>query len=163
MRKQGVAPTVVIARRRAVYHTLKDDQGRVVSYEKHLLSMKDNDQTANLGALIDAGVRSFKIEGRYKDMSYVKNITAHYRQMLDAIIEERSDLARASSGRTEHFFVPSTEKTFHRGSTDYFVNARKGDIGAFDSPRFIGLPVGRSIESGERSSRCCRHRATGKW
>lgn len=101
--------------------------------------MKDNDQTANLGALIDAGVRSFKIEGRYKDMSYVKNITAHYRQMLDAIIEERGDLARASSGRTEHFFVPSTEKTFHRGSTDYFVNARKGDIGAFDSPKFIGL------------------------
>ena len=127
-------------------YTLKDDQGRVVSYEKHLLSMKDNDQTANLGALIDAGVRSFKIEGRYKDMSYVKNITAHYRQMLDAIIEERGDLARASSGRTEHFFVPSTEKTFHRGSTDYFVNARKGDIGAFDSPKFIGLPVGEVLK-----------------
>lgn len=118
----------------------------MVSYEKHLLSMKDNDQTANLGALIDAGVRSFKIEGRYKDMSYVKNITAHYRQMLDAIIEERVDLTRASSGRTEHFFVPSTEKTFHRGSTDYFVNARKGDIGAFDSPKFIGLPVGEVLK-----------------
>ncbi|ECQ8648863.1 U32 family peptidase [Salmonella enterica] len=113
-------------------YTLKDDQGRVVSYEKHLLSMKDNDQTANLGALIDAGVRSFKIEGRYKDMSYVKNITAHYRQMLDAIIEQRGDLARASVGRTEHF-------------TDYFVNARKGDIGAFDSPKFIGLPVGEVL------------------
>lgn len=56
--------------------------------------MKDNDQTANLGALIDAGVRSFKIEGRYKDMSYVKNITAHYRQMLDAIIDDRGDRAR---------------------------------------------------------------------
>lgn len=67
--------------------------------------MKDNDQTANLAALIDAGVRSFKIEGRYKDMSYVKNITAHYRQMLDAIIEDRGDLARASAGRTEHFFI----------------------------------------------------------
>ena len=79
-------------------------------------------------------------------MSYVKNITAHYRQMLDAIIEERGDLARASSGRTEHFFVPSTEKTFHRGSTDYFVNARKGDIGAFDSPKFIGLPVGEVLK-----------------
>jgi putative protease len=74
-------------------YTLKDDQGRVVAYEKHLLSMKDNDQTANLAALIDAGVRSFKIEGRYKDMSYVKNITAHYRQMLDAIIEDRGDRA----------------------------------------------------------------------
>ncbi len=63
----------------------------------------------------------------------MKNITTRPRQMLDAIIEERGDLARASIGRTEHFFVPSTEKTFHRGSTDYFVNARKGDIGAFDS------------------------------
>lgn len=127
-------------------YTLKDDQGRVVAFEKHLLSMKDNDQTANLGALIDAGVRSFKIEGRYKDMSYVKNITAHYRQMLDAIIEDRGDLARASAGRTELFFIPSTDKTFHRGSTDYFVNARKGDIGAFDSPKFIGLPVGEVLK-----------------
>jgi len=127
-------------------YTLKDDQGRVVAYEKHLLSMKDNDQTANLAALIDAGVHSFKIEGRYKDMSYVKNITAHYRQMLDAIIEARGDLVRASAGRTEHFFSPSTEKTFHRGSTDYFVNQRKGDIGAFDSPKFIGLPVGEVLK-----------------
>ncbi|TKK16273.1 peptidase U32 family protein [Enterobacter cancerogenus] len=127
-------------------YTLKDDQGRVVAFEKHLLSMKDNDQTANLGALIDAGVRSFKIEGRYKDMSYVKNITAHYRQMLDAIIDDRGDLARASAGRTEHFFIPSTDKTFHRGSTDYFVNARKGDIGAFDSPKFVGLQVGEVLK-----------------
>ncbi len=130
-------------------YTLKDDQGRVVAYEKHLLSMKDNDQTANLAALIDAGVRSFKIEGRYKDMSYVKNITAHYRQMLDAIIDDRPELARASAGRTEHFFIPSTDKTFHRGSTDYFVNARKIDIGAFDSPKFVGLPVGEVLKVGK--------------
>ncbi|EOC0209015.1 U32 family peptidase [Cronobacter dublinensis] len=130
-------------------YTLKDDQGRVVAYEKHLLSMKDNDQTANLAALIDAGVRSFKIEGRYKDMSYVKNITAHYRQMLDAIIEDRGDLARSSAGNTAHYFVPSTEKTFHRGSTDYFVNARKMDIGAFDTPTFVGLPVGEVLSVGK--------------
>lgn len=130
-------------------YTLKDDQGRVVAYEKHLLSMKDNDQTANLAALIDAGVRSFKIEGRYKDMSYVKNITAHYRQMLDAIIEDRGDLARASAGNTAHYFVPSTDKTFHRGSTDYFVNARKMDIGAFDTPTFVGLPVGEVLKVGK--------------
>ncbi|ELY4299991.1 U32 family peptidase [Cronobacter turicensis] len=130
-------------------YTLKDDQGRVVAYEKHLLSMKDNDQTANLAALIDAGVRSFKIEGRYKDMSYVKNITAHYRQMLDAIIDDRGDLARSSAGNTAHYFVPSTEKTFHRGSTDYFVNARKIDIGAFDTPTFVGLPVGEVLSVGK--------------
>lgn len=123
-------------------YTLKDDQGRVVAYEQHLLSLKDNDQTANLRALIDAGVRSFKIEGRYKDMGYVKNITAHYRRQLDAILEERPDMAKASSGATQHFFMPDPKKTFHRGRTDYFVHQRQSDIGAFSSPAFVGLPIG---------------------
>lgn len=131
-------------------YTLKDDQGRVVAFEKHLLSMKDNNQTANLADLVDAGVRSFKIEGRYKDVGYVKNITAHYRKELDAILEGRPQLARASSGRTEHFFVPDPDKTFHRGSTDYFVSDRKIDIGAFDSPTFTGLPVGVVEKVGKR-------------
>ncbi|WP_034455714.1 peptidase U32 family protein [Buttiauxella noackiae] len=130
-------------------YTLKDDQGRVVAYEKHLLSMKDNDQSANLAALVDAGVRSFKIEGRYKDMSYVKNITAYYRQLLDELMEQRTDLVRASSGKTSHFFIPSPDKTFHRGNTDYFVNERKIDIGAFDSPKYIGLPVGEVLKVGK--------------
>ncbi|MCI1012111.1 U32 family peptidase [Pseudomonas oryzihabitans] len=131
-------------------YTLKDDQGRVVAFEKHLLSMKDNNQSANLRALVEAGVRSFKIEGRYKDMGYVKNITAYYRQLLDEILEDRTDLARASSGRTAHFFVPDPDKTFHRGSTDYFVTDRKVDIGAFDSPTFTGLPVGQVEKVGKR-------------
>ncbi|MBD9676128.1 U32 family peptidase [Pseudomonas sp. PDM18] len=131
-------------------YTLKDDQGRVVAFEKHLLSMKDNNQSANLSALVDAGVRSFKIEGRYKDMGYVKNITAYYRQRLDGILAERPDLAHASSGRTDHFFVPDPDKTFHRGSTDYFVSDRKIDIGAFDSPTFTGLPVGSVEKVGKR-------------
>lgn len=131
-------------------YTLKDDQGRVVAFEKHLLSMKDNNQSANLRALVEAGVRSFKIEGRYKDMGYVKNITAYYRQLLDEIFEDRTDLARASSGRTAHFFVPDPDKTFHRGSTDYFVTDRKVDIGAFDSPTFTGLPVGQVEKVGKR-------------
>ncbi|WP_295461207.1 U32 family peptidase [uncultured Pseudomonas sp.] len=124
-------------------YTLKDEKGGVIAYEKHLLSMKDNNQSANLRALVEAGVRSFKIEGRYKDVGYVKNITAYYRQLLDEILEDRSDLARASSGHTAHFFVPDPDKTFHRGSTDYFVTERKVDIGAFDSPTFTGLPVGQ--------------------
>ncbi len=131
-------------------YTLKDEQGRVVAFEKHLLSMKDNNQSANLRALVEAGVRSFKIEGRYKDMGYVKNITAYYRQRLDDILAERPDLARASSGRTAHFFVPDPDKTFHRGSTDYFVSERKIDIGAFDSPTFTGLPVGHVEKVGKR-------------
>lgn len=123
-------------------YTLKDEQGRVVAYEKHLLSLKDNDQSHNLAALIEAGVRSFKIEGRYKDMSYVKNITAYYRQQLDTLLEQRPELSRASLGRTHHFFTPSPDKTFHRGNTDYFVRERQIDIGAFDSPKFIGVPIG---------------------
>ena len=131
-------------------YTLKDDQGRVVAFEKHLLSMKDNNQSANLRQLVEAGVRSFKIEGRYKDVSYVKNITAYYRQRLDEILADRPDLARASSGRTEHFFVPDPERTFHRGSTDYFVTERKVDIGAFDSPTFTGLAVGEVLKVGKR-------------
>ena len=74
-------------------YTLKDEGGRVVAFEKHLLSLKDNNQSANLRALIDAGVRSFKIEGRYKEAPYVKNITGHYRRELDRILEERPELA----------------------------------------------------------------------
>jgi putative protease len=124
-------------------YTLTDAQGRVVAFEKHLLSMKDNDQSANLEALVDAGIRSFKIEGRYKDMGYVKNITAHYRLLLDGLLDRRPEFARAASGRTEVFFTPDVDKNFHRGHTDYFVNGREGsDIGAFDSPKFIGVAIG---------------------
>ncbi|MCF5064383.1 collagenase-like protease [Pseudomonas syringae] len=138
-------------------YTLKDDQGRVVAFEKHLLSMKDNNQSANIRALVEAGVRSFKIEGRYKDMGYVKNITAYYRQRLDDVLEDRPDLARASSGRTAHFFLPDPEKTFHRGSTDYFVTDRKIDIGAFDTPTFTGLPVGVVEKAGKRDLQVVTH------
>jgi putative protease len=114
----------------------------VVAFEKHVLSVKDNNQSANLAALIDAGVRSFKIEGRYKDAGYVKNITGHYRLRLDEILEQRPELSRASSGRTRLLFAPDPDKTFHRGSTDYFAQGRKADIGAFDTPAFVGLPLG---------------------
>ncbi|MEN9435248.1 MAG: hypothetical protein RLZZ422_2837 [Pseudomonadota bacterium] len=123
-------------------YTLTDQTGAVVAFEKHLLSMKDNNQSANLAALLDAGVRSLKIEGRYKDVSYVKNITAHYRLLLDDIFSQRADLAPASSGKSEIFFTPNPDKTFHRGSTDYFATGRHEDIGAFDSPKFVGVPLG---------------------
>jgi len=130
-------------------YTLSDSQGRVVAYEKHLLSMKDNDQSRNLEALIDAGIRSFKIEGRYKDMGYVKNITAHYRQLLDGILERRDEYLRASSGRTAIFFTPDVDKTFHRGHTDYFAQGRQDDIGAFDSPKYVGVELGTVTRLGQ--------------
>ena len=123
-------------------YNVVDPQGRIVAHEKHVLSMKDNNQSANLRALVDAGIRSFKIEGRYKDMGYVKNITAHYRRLLDEILEERPGLQRASSGRCTFFFTPDPDRNFNRGATDYFVNGRQPDIGAFDSPKHAGLPLG---------------------
>jgi collagenase-like PrtC family protease len=130
---------------RLPYHVV-DSQGRFVAHDKHVLSMKDNNQSANLEALVDAGVRSFKIEGRYKDMGYVKNITAHYRKLFDALIEARegsdAPLARASSGRTTFTFTPDPNQNFNREFTDYFVNGRKEDIGAFDSPKNPGQPIG---------------------
>ena len=131
-------------------YTLNDAQGRVVAYDKHLLSVKDNNQSDNLRALIAAGVRSFKIEGRYKDAGYVKNITGHYRLLLDEILAERLDLHAASSGKTTLLFTPDPDKTFHRGSTDYFSNGRKEDIGAFDTPTFIGLELGHVTQLGDK-------------
>lgn len=136
---------------RLPYHVL-DAQGRYIAHDQHVLSMKDNNQSANLAALVDAGVRSFKIEGRYKDMGYVKNITAHYRRLFDELIESREGsaqpLARASSGRTTFTFTPDPDQNFNREFTDYFVNGRQMDIGAFDSPKNPGRPIGWATRVG---------------
>ncbi|MEJ8837397.1 peptidase U32 family protein [Ramlibacter sp. AN1133] len=130
---------------RLPYHVV-DSQGRFVAHDQHVLSMKDNNQSANLAALVDAGVRSFKIEGRYKDMGYVKNITAHYRRLFDELIAAREGsadpLARASSGRTTFSFTPDPDQNFNREFTDYFVNGRQDDIAALDSPKNPGRPIG---------------------
>ncbi|MBK7901290.1 MAG: U32 family peptidase [Azonexus sp.] len=123
-------------------YSLSDGEGQVIAQDKHLLSMKDNDQSANLAALADAGIGSFKIEGRLKDLGYVKNITAHYRGLLDEVIAADPRYCRASSGTSTYTFVPQPEKSFNRGATDYFVNSRQADIGAFDSPKFVGEPLG---------------------
>ncbi len=131
-------------------YTLEDNKGQIVAFEKHLLSVKDNNQSDNLRALIDAGVRSFKIEGRYKEAAYVKNITGHYRQLLDEILNERPELHASSSGKTKLLFTPNPDKTFHRGATDYFSQGRKADIGAFDTPTFVGLELGSVTQVGDK-------------
>ncbi|MEY2993794.1 MAG: hypothetical protein RL357_729 [Pseudomonadota bacterium] len=130
---------------RLPYNVL-DAQGRVVAHEKHVLSMKDNNQSDNMAALIAAGARSFKIEGRYKDMGYVKNITAHYRVLLDEYLEANTQFSRASDGRCAFTFTPDPDQNFNRGSTDYFVNGRQGDIGAFDTPKHAGNSIGWVVE-----------------
>ncbi len=133
-------------------YTVTDAAGRIVAHDKHVLSLKDNDQSANLHALVDAGIRSFKIEGRYKDMGTVKNVTAHYRQLVDRVLEDRPELARGSSGRSRFTFEPDPQRGYNRGATDYFVNGRRapeqGDIGAFDTPKHAGLPLGEVVKIG---------------
>ena len=129
-------------------YQVSDAQGRFVAHDKHVLSMKDNNQSANIAALVDAGIRSFKIEGRYKDLAYVKNITAHYRLLLDELLEQRPELARASSGHTSFNFKPDPNQNFNREFTDYFVQGRKDDIGAFDSPKNPGQPIGHVTRVG---------------
>ncbi len=123
-------------------YQVMDNQGRFVAHDKHVLSMKDNNQSENLAALVDAGIRSFKIEGRYKDLAYVKNITAHYRKLFDELLEARPELARASSGKTSFSFTPDPDQNFNREFTDYFVQGRKEDIGAFDTPKNPGRHLG---------------------
>ena len=123
-------------------YQVTDAQGRFVAHDKHVLSMKDNNQSANIAALVEAGIRSFKIEGRYKDLAYVKNITAHYRVLLDELLEQRPELARASSGRTTFSFTPDPNQNFNREFTDYFVQGRQQDIGAFDTPKNPGQAIG---------------------
>ncbi len=131
-------------------YQVTDLEGRIVAHDKHVLSMKDNNQSDNLEALIDAGIRSFKIEGRYKDMGYVKNITAHYRTLLDEIIERRPEFTRASSGHTTFAFTPDPNQNFNREFTDYFVSGRKDDIGAFDTPKNPGLLIGYVSKVGDK-------------
>ncbi len=123
-------------------YQVTDAKGRFVAHDKHVLSMKDNNQSANIAALVDVGIRSFKIEGRYKDLAYVKNITAHYRTLLDQLLEQRPDLAHASSGHTRFSFTPDPNQNFNREFTDYFVQGRQQDIGAFDTPKNPGQAIG---------------------
>ena len=129
-------------------YTLVDDKGKTITENQHLLSMKDNNQSNNVLALAQAGVSSFKIEGRYKDLSYVKNITAHYRTLLDQVLSEHPEFHRASSGHSTYTFTPQPEKTYNRGYTDYFANDRQDDIGAFDAAGFVGEAIGEVTEIG---------------
>lgn len=119
-----------------------DADNQVMVSNKHLLSLKDMNQSNQLEALIDAGVSSFKIEGRLKDVSYVKNVTAAYCQKLDEILNRRPDLIRASSGTCYFDFKPQLDKSFSRGFTHYFVNGRDRDIASFDTPKSLGEEMG---------------------
>ncbi len=129
-------------------YTLVDRNGTPIIKDKHLLSLCDMDRSAYLGDLIDAGVCAFKIEGRLKDRAYVTNVVSHYRQALDAVLEEKG-LHKSSSGRSRVDFVPDVSKTFNRGYTDYFMRPRS-KMGALDTPKMVGEEVGTVRRVAER-------------
>ncbi|KAA6345845.1 putative protease YdcP [termite gut metagenome] len=121
---------------------LVDSEGRMVMENKHLLSLKDLNLSDELEKLMDAGVSSFKIEGRLKDVSYVKNITAFYRRKLDAIFMRRQEYIGASSGVCRFFFTPQPDKSFNRGFTDYFLYGRPENSQSVDTPKSLGEKMG---------------------
>jgi len=123
-------------------YSLIDSEGKEILNAKHLLSLKDMNRSGDLEDLLDAGVSSFKIEGRLKDVTYVKNITAYYREQLDRIFERRTEFIRTSSGNSTYTFDPLPEKSFNRGFTSYFLREREKDITSFDTPKSVGEPIG---------------------
>ena len=137
---------------------LENKDGKRLISNRHLLSLRDLNNSKNIEELIDAGISSFKIEGRLKDIDYVKNITAYYRKTIDQIIEKRSDLCRSSRGESNPTFYPAPEKSFSRGFTDYFIHGRQKYIDAPYSPKSMGEYLG-TIEKVKNKSITIR---TGK-
>ena len=130
---------------------LVDSAGKVIVRKKHLLSMRDLNQSDCLEDLLDAGISSLKIEGRLKDVGYVKNVTAYYRQRLDEIFNRRPEYTRASSGVSHLSFQPQLDKSFSRGFTHYFLFGRQENqsqqrihdtISSMDTPKSMGEEMG---------------------
>ena len=127
--------------------SLVDADGVEIEHERYLLSLKDMNQSDNLDKLIEAGAVSFKIEGRLKDVTYVKNVTAAYSERLNAYIRKHpNQYCRASKGRCEYTFTPNLNRTFNRGYTTYFMNGRQPNIASFDTPKAVGEFVGKVKE-----------------
>lgn len=122
-------------------YNLKTEDGKILCRDKHLLSLKDLNLSDDLDALLDAGISSFKIEGRLKDAAYVANVVAFYRQKLDAILPRRS-LAKSSSGIITLHFQPDAERVFNRGFTRYGLADKKEKLAAIDTPKSVGKRLG---------------------
>ena len=127
-------------------YDLCNDKGETIIKSKHLLSVRDLDLSARLGELIDAGVCSFKIEGRLKDRTYVRNIVSLYRQLLDAEIAKRSDVERSSVGRSVAEFEPNASRTFTRGAGEYLFDGKRRGVASFDTPKAMGEKIGKIVK-----------------
>lgn len=127
-------------------YDLKDERGRTIMAGRHLLSVRDMDLSNDLEALIDAGICSFKIEGRLKDVRYIKNVVNYYRRRIDNILERRKDICRPSAGRTTTEFTPDPAKSFTRGASQYMLHGKRAGVASFDTPKAVGEYLGR-VES----------------
>nr|MDE6491317.1 U32 family peptidase [Muribaculaceae bacterium] len=124
-------------------YSLTDRDGNVLVNDRHLLSLRDMSRIDHLGAMIDAGISSFKIEGRLKDVGYVKNTVTAYRKALDLLIDQsKGALTRSSSGSEIFRFAPDLTKSFNRGFTPYFIDGKRDKMAATESPKWIGIEIG---------------------
>ena len=124
-------------------YDLCNDKGEIIIKSKHLLSVRDLDLSARLGEMIDEGITSFKIEGRLKDRTYVRNIVSLYRQLLDKEIAKRNDVERSSVGRSSVEFEPNASRTFTRGAGEYFFDGKQRGVASFDTPKAMGERIGK--------------------
>jgi 23S rRNA 5-hydroxycytidine C2501 synthase len=129
-------------------YDLVDSQDNVIVQNKHLLSLKDLNLSANIEQMMDSGITSFKIEGRLKDINYVKNVTSLYRQEIDKVLEGKVNLDKSSTGKVTFGFKPDTEKSFNRGFTNYFIEGRTQKTGSFLTQKAIGKKIGKVLELG---------------
>lgn len=126
---------------------LKDSDGKIIEKQRYLLSLKDMCQIDNLEELIQSGACAFKIEGRLKDINYVKNVVSAYNKRLNEIVRKYpNQFKRASLGKVEYSFTPDLNKTFNRGYTNYFVQGRQPNIFSPNTPKALGEFVGKVKE-----------------
>ncbi len=134
-------------------YDLCSEDGEVLVGGKHLLSVKDMNMTHAIGEMIDAGVTSFKIEGRLKEIGYTKNIVAHYNRVLDQEIATREGYRRVASGESRVKFYPDPAKSFSRGETKYLFDGQRVGLASFDSPKSMGKLIGEVSQIRGRSLR----------
>ena len=127
-------------------YDLCNDKGETIIKSKHLLSVRDLDLSARLGEMIDLGITSFKIEGRLKDRTYIRNIVTLYRQLLDREISLRNDVVRSSVGHSTVEFEPDATKSFTRGGSEYFFDGKQRGVASFDTPKAVGERIGRVMQ-----------------
>ena len=144
-------------------YDLCNDKGEAIIKSKHLLSVRDLDLSARLGEMIDLGINSFKIEGRLKDRTYVRNIVSLYRQLLDKEIAKRNDVERSSVGRSTVEFEPNASRTFTRGACEYFFDGKCRGVASFDTPKAMGERIGKVAKTDRRGIvlNCKHDLATG--